>query len=168
MVTVVCGLRAGAHRTLRRRPLGASCSQRGVVLLEVLIAVLIFSLGVLGIVGLQAQSIRHVNDAQYRSEAIFLANAFISQMWSDDRTASSATYLADTYSDSSGGTGYVGLKEMVKTLPGSTMSTNWPKVTVQAGPSATSTLVTVTLFWQLPGESTPHNYTTAAILGRNP
>ncbi len=142
--------------------------QHGVMLLEVLMAVLIFSFGILGIVGLQAQSIRHVNDAQYRSEAIFLANSFVSQMWADDRTALDPAYLGATYSDSGGGSGYQALQEMVKTLPGATLSGNAPTVTVGPGPSTTSTLVTVTVFWQLPGESKPHNYQTTAIIGRNP
>lgn len=142
--------------------------QHGVMLLEVLIAVLIFSFGILGIVGLQAQSIRHVNDAQYRSEAVFLANAFVSQMWADDRTASDATYLDTTYSDAGGGTGYKAFYEMVQRLPGAGLSGNAPTVKVEAGPSATSTLVTVTVFWQLPGEAAPHNYSTTAIIGRNP
>jgi type IV pilus assembly protein PilV len=142
--------------------------QQGVMLLEVLIAILIFSFGILGIVGLQAQSIRHVNDAQYRSEAIFLANAFVSQMWADDRTsASDPTYLDTTYSDAGGGAGYKAFYEMVQSLPGAAISGNAPTVTFEAGPSTTSTLVTVTVFWQLPGESTPHNYSTTTVIGLN-
>jgi len=73
------------------------------MLLEVLIAVMVFSIGILGIVGLQAASIRHVNDAQYRGEAIFLANALVSQMWADDRTAADPSYLDATYGDSGSG-----------------------------------------------------------------
>ena len=57
---------------------------------------------------------------------------------------------------------------MVQTLPGAGLSGNAPTVKVAAGPSATSTEVTVTVFWQLPGESGPHNYSTTAIIGRNP
>lgn len=58
-------------------------SQRGVVLLESLIAVLIFSLGVLGIVGLQATMIKSTADAKYRAEASLIAQQRIGQMWAD-------------------------------------------------------------------------------------
>jgi type IV pilus assembly protein PilV len=130
------------------------------MLLESLIAILIFSFGILGIVGLQAQSIRHVNDMQYRGEAIFLANSLISQMWTDDRST-----LASKYTGT--GAGYTAFRDLVKRLPGADLSVNAPTVTIAAGPSTTSNVVTVTVFWQLPGEPTPHNYSTTAVVGFN-
>jgi type IV pilus assembly protein PilV len=142
--------------------------QRGMMLLEVLIAVMVFSIGILGIVGLQAASIRHVNDAQYRGEAIFLANALVSQMWADDRTATTPAYLDATYGDSGSGTGYAAFKEMVKRLPGTELSGNAPAIKVAPGPTPTSSVVTVTVFWQLPGEPSAHNFSTSAVIGRNP
>jgi len=156
-----------------RRPLRAfsGCSpkgQRGLMLLEVLIAVMVFSIGILGIVGLQAASIRHVNDAQYRGEAIFLANALVSQMWADDRTAADPSYLDATYGDSGSGAGYAAFKEMVTRLPGAHLSGNAPAVKVAPGPTTTSSVVTVTVFWQLPGEQAAHNFSTSAVIGRNP
>jgi len=168
MVTTLHRLRAGGHARCRDTAGRARARQTGAMLLEVLIAILIFSFGILGIVGLQAQSIRHVNEAQYRSEAIFLANAFVSQIWADDRTSvADPTYLTTTYSDAGGGAGYLAFYEMVQTLPGAALSGNAPTVTFAAGPSTTSTLVTVTVFWQLPGETTPHNYSTTAVIGLN-
>ncbi len=143
-------------------------TQRGMMLLEVLIAVMVFSIGILGIVGLQAASIRHVNDAQYRGEAIFLANALVSQMWADDHTATNPTYLDATYGDSGSGSGYAAFKEMVRRLPGTELSGNAPAIKVAPGPTPTSSVVTVTVFWQLPGEPTAHNFSTSAVIGRNP
>lgn len=58
-------------------------SQTGVVLLEALIAILIFSLGVLGIVGLQATMIKSTSDAKYRSEASHVAQKKVGEMWAD-------------------------------------------------------------------------------------
>ena len=55
--------------------------QTGSYLLEALIAILIFSFGVLGLIGLLGSSIRITNDARYRSEAANLANAMIAEMW---------------------------------------------------------------------------------------
>src|SRR5437762_14185861 len=66
--------------------------QRGAYLLEALIGILSFSLGILGIVGLQAQAIRFTNDAEFRAEAVYLANSLISQMWADDRRTLKANY----------------------------------------------------------------------------
>jgi type IV pilus assembly protein PilV len=43
-------------------------TQTGAFLLEALIGILIFSLGILGIVGLQARAIRFTNDAEYLAD----------------------------------------------------------------------------------------------------
>lgn len=58
-------------------------SQSGAMLLEALIAILIFSLGILAVIGLQAQSIRNSAEAKYRSDASYLANQLIGRMWAD-------------------------------------------------------------------------------------
>ncbi|MEO8297441.1 MAG: pilus assembly protein PilV [Burkholderiales bacterium] len=52
-------------------------------MLEALIALLIFSLGVLGLVGLQASLARATSSSKYRAEASFLANELIGTMWTD-------------------------------------------------------------------------------------
>jgi type IV pilus assembly protein PilV len=58
-------------------------SQGGIMLLEALIAILIFSLGILAIIGLQAQSVRNSAEAKYRADASFLANQIVGRMWAD-------------------------------------------------------------------------------------
>lgn len=55
--------------------------QSGVMLLEALIGLLIFSIGILAMIGMQAISIKNSASATYRSEASYLANQIISQMW---------------------------------------------------------------------------------------
>lgn len=57
--------------------------QSGVMLLEALIGILIFSIGILAIVGLQAASVKNQADAKYRAEASYFANQIIAQMWGD-------------------------------------------------------------------------------------
>jgi type IV pilus assembly protein PilV len=59
--------------------------QRGVMLLEVLIALLIFALGVLGLVGLQARAARDSSQTKYRADATLLANDLLGQMWLTSR-----------------------------------------------------------------------------------
>ena len=66
--------------------------QSGAYLLEALIGILIFSLGVLGIVGLQAASLRASSDAGLRAEAVFAANQYIGQMWADNEDNLVADY----------------------------------------------------------------------------
>lgn len=53
----------------------------GVALLEVLIALLIFSFGILGLIGLQARAISVSTDAGDRNRAALLANDIASTMW---------------------------------------------------------------------------------------
>ena len=60
-------------------------SQSGVMLLEALIAILIFSLGVLGVVAMQASAVSASRDAQYRAIAGQLAEELIGQMLSGNR-----------------------------------------------------------------------------------
>jgi type IV pilus assembly protein PilV len=57
--------------------------QSGVMLLEALIGILIFSIGILAIVGLQAASVKNQADAKYRADASYFANQIIGQMWLD-------------------------------------------------------------------------------------
>ena len=138
-------------------------AQHGGFLLEALIAILIVSFGILGIVGLQAQSIRHVNDAQYRSEAIYLANSVVSRMWTDD-----VTTIKANYDSTLGGAGYLAFKNEVQMLPGASLKD--PKILFDPAPtSAQSETVTVIVYWLEPGETGGmHEFRTDAIIGNNP
>jgi type IV pilus assembly protein PilV len=64
----------------RKTPLSLASSEPGFFLLEALIAMLIFSLGVLGMVALGTVAIGAQNDAQYRTEAANFASDIASQM----------------------------------------------------------------------------------------
>jgi len=52
-------------------------------LLEVLVAILIFSFGILGLVGLQANMINEQSAAKYRSDAGYLAGELTGLIWAD-------------------------------------------------------------------------------------
>jgi type IV pilus assembly protein PilV len=117
-------------------------AQHGVALLEALVGILIFSIGILAMMGLQAQSIRNTVEAKYRNEAAYLANQIVGQMWVD--RANMPDY------DTTAGTPNVNMTawrtRVASTLPGITVGgANSPTITV-AGPQ-----VTVTLFWKMPG-----------------
>jgi type IV pilus assembly protein PilV len=63
----------------KRTPVPAS--QRGVVLIEVLVAALIFAIGILAVIGLQAAAIANVADAKYRVDASEVANQVLGSLW---------------------------------------------------------------------------------------
>ena len=142
-------------------------AQQGAFLLEALIGILIFSLGILGIVGLQAQAIRFTNDSEYRAEAVYLANSLISQMWSDKRTT-----LRTNYDSVVGGPKYLLFKaDVLSRLPGASIPGN-PVVKVDTpdlppAVTKTSSVVQVQIFWQMPGEPTQHSYITTGVVGQN-
>ncbi|HJW24421.1 MAG TPA: hypothetical protein VJ576_05935 [Rhodocyclaceae bacterium] len=48
-----------------------------------MISILIFSISILALVGLQAAMNRNTVEAKYRAEASYLANQLVGQMWSD-------------------------------------------------------------------------------------
>lgn len=132
--------------------------QSGIVLLEGLLAILIFSIGILAMVGLQAVSIKNSTDAKYRNEAAFFANQVIGQMWADNRTSLSTNYASPS------GTKYVVWRDEVKNattgLPGA--AANLPTITFGA-----SNLVTVTVFWQAPQDNRLHNHVAVAQINGN-
>ncbi|MGM9488807.1 type IV pilus modification protein PilV [Ideonella sp. YS5] len=76
---------------------------RGFTLIEVLVSLLVFSVGILGMAGLQAMSTRTSVDASERSRAALMANELIAQMWqardtslSEDVVQAWGDRLADT------------------------------------------------------------------------
>jgi type IV pilus assembly protein PilV len=134
-----------------KMPIDLANNQRGVMLLEALISILIFSIGILAIVGLQASSIKLASDSKYRSDASLLANRFIGQMWLAN---SSPSFVADF---STGGTQYLAWynSSVAATLPVTGVSA--PAVTiVQSSVAAASTVsstVTIDIYWSVPGET---------------
>ena len=71
----------GAHRApsgLSRRAL-----TRGVALIEALVALLVFSVGILGAVGMQTSMLHAQVSIKARADAAMLANELIGLMWGD-------------------------------------------------------------------------------------
>lgn len=55
--------------------------QRGVMLLEALIGLMIFSIGILAMIGMQAASYSAAADAKHRADAAAFANDIIAEIW---------------------------------------------------------------------------------------
>ncbi len=148
---------------------GRPAAQRGSMLLEALIALLLFSMGILGLMGLQAVAVKNTADAKYRTEAAFLANQIIGQMWADN-PANLAAYahnpttagncnFGGTASTNANVTAWLGNASTKGTvtgsLPGATSALQ--QITIGA-----NNLVTVTICWQGPQETVAHNYVAVA------
>jgi len=135
--------------------------ERGSFLLEGLISLLIFSFGILGLVGLLGTSIRASNDARYRTEAINLANAIVGDMWTTQAVDLDTQF-------GSGGTKLTAWQTYAAGLLPSATGTNAPQIDLaQPGLSSQSRSVVVTIFWQLPGETQRHRVLLTAQIGKN-
>ena len=117
--------------------------QQGVMLLEALIGILIFSIGILAMLGMQATAMRATVDAKYRAEAGYLANQIVGTMWVD--RANLASY--DTTSGA-GNTHLTAWENQVSTQLPNASGANAPTIAVSG------TQVTVTVKWKRPGEVT--------------
>ena len=117
-------------------------SQSGIAILESLIALLIFSMGILAIVGLQGFMLKGTSDAKNRSDASVIAQRRVAMMWADPRANPAALAVAYTEADTA-----------VPELPSGLRTTAFNAVVPDE--------VTVTVTWQLPG-GLRHNYSTNA------
>lgn len=130
-------------------------NQSGVMLIEALVGILIFSIGILALMGMQAVSMRATLDSKYRSEASFLANEIVGVMWSDP--ANLANY--DTTACTSTTACAAWMTKVQAQLPQATGS-NAPTISVA------SRQVTVTVKWMRPGETTASQHNIVAQIYR--
>lgn len=133
--------------------------QEGSALLEGLFAILIFSMGILAIVGLQYSAVKQSTDAKFRTDASLLANELIGKMWASDRTTATMQAAFSSSRNDSGvvipsGASYNTWKTKVAdTLPGIAGAINAPVVKISG-----AGLVEITIFWIKPGDSSPHKH----------
>ena len=121
------------------------------MLLEAMIGILIFAMGILALIGLQARAISSTTDANYRSQASFLVSDIIGQIWVDRTNMANYTYPAGSAPALN-----AWLARVNNELPGTLA--NPPQITVNAGTGQ----VTVVVRWQPPNASAPHSQTAIA------
>ena len=139
-------------------------SQSGVMLLEAVIAILIFSLGVLGVLGMQAMSISASRDAKYRADAALLAGEVLGKMWAGDRKGEvlKQRFVGDGAAGS--GTDYVAWKSRVVSILPGVESDALPVISITPGAYdavhkfSTASVVTVTVYWRAPNDQVRHQY----------
>lgn len=141
------------------KPIQSASRQKGVTLIESLLGILLFSVGILAVVGLQTVAVKTVAESKYRTDASFLANEIIGEMWANKSNVASYAYTS--------GTPPAVLSAWVtkvnNTLPGTVA--NPPTIAVAGN------AVTVTVFWQHPEEAKqtppppPHLHRVVASVG---
>lgn len=114
--------------------------QNGSVLIESLVALVIFSMGVLALVGLQSAMIKNSSDNRYRAEAQLIAQTHIANMMAYGGDA--ANYIAQVNKD-----------KIKSQLPNGTLTFS----------ALTNSMVTVTVGWQVPGGN-PHQVNASSYL----
>lgn len=147
-------MKTNSKRSLRN-------AQSGVMLLEALIGILIFSLGILAIVGMQAMGIKLASDSRDRAEASNLASQLVGQMWLNRAALASYQYVGS-------GTVPAALTTWVAQVDAALpdAAANRPIITVGASPLGASvgTQTTVTLRWRNPTEATVHQFVMTAYI----
>lgn len=144
-------------------------SQRGIFLIEALIGILIFSLGILALVAIQARAISIQSDAQYRIEAANLADQMVSQIWLNVNRSSPSMLQTSLLTfvhqpATSGNCNYAGAPSanpLVTTWAGAISSgpKSLPQSTQQIlVDTANYNQVIVTVCWQGPQDPVPHRH----------
>lgn len=136
------------------------------MLIEALIAILIFSIGVLGILGLHASAVKQSTDARYRAEAAYLADQLLGTMWVTDRKLNTLKTQFNSCGSSCAGW-YTWYNNVKAVLPGVDDSGDTkPVVDVDdAG------IVTISIYWRAPGEDSsddPRRYELQAQISLTP
>jgi type IV pilus assembly protein PilV len=145
-------------------------AQQGVMLIEALIAILIFSLGILGMVAMGSVAIAAQSDSQYRTEAANYANEIASEMAvvmaRGDYTAQLGNFAHQPAAGgycSFGGPASAnpvvvdwvnrisGATDPARRLPGATATSQ--QIMVDVTPGTGFNRVTITICWQPPSSA---------------
>ncbi len=77
---------------MQKQPMiSVKTSQNGIALIEALVAIAIFSFGILALVGLQALMLKSTTTSKMRSDASYIAQKRVGEMWAD--SANLANYI---------------------------------------------------------------------------
>ena len=159
-----------------------SARQRGFFLIEALVAILIFALGILGLVALGGTAVASQSDAQYRTDASNIADAIAGEMAMNIVRTTEATKFASlaAFSHQPGVTGYCSFSGAVATnaivkglvdraanlpvgtagLPGATAAMQQ----VSVAPFGTFNRVEITLCWKTASDAAPRKHTLVTYL----
>ncbi len=138
-------------------------NQGGMLLIEALFAILVFSLGVLALIGFQASAIRASSESRSRSDATLVANRILSDIWtgvpSSTLTAPPTPITAATL-NTFVANNLVAWQNAAKNLLPQSAVANPVVVSISNGVSDgtnTTQIVDVMIKWQAPGDPSQHH-----------
>lgn len=120
--------------------------QRGATLIEVLVAMFILAIGLLGLAGLQAVSTQSNQGAYYRSQATILANDIVDRMRANRTVALAGDYAISSFPTSSSSNAVSGTqaqRDLAEWL--NNLATSLPQGTGTI--STSSNIVTISIRW---------------------
>ena len=140
---------------------------QGVALLEGLFAILIFSMGVLAMLGMHVNAVNTASEAKFRTDAAFLTDQLLGELW-----VTSPTNLAN-YAYSGSGNPNAAVKPWVDqvkaTLPG---ATNFPPMVsvvastlyTSGGTTVNQYTITVTVRYRPPKTTNTRQHVATAVV----
>jgi type IV pilus assembly protein PilV len=138
--------------------------QQGAVLLEAMIAILIFSFGILAISGLQGAMVKNVTESNYRAEAAYIVQQQIGLMWTSPDTyvcvsAAGASAAAVSPVGSCSAATYNG-----ETID---VSARLPNGSLVVTRTPNTNTFEFDLTWLTPGDANTHRFITNASIDAN-
>ena len=147
-------------KTTSRRSLRNA--QSGVMLLEALIGILIFSLGILAMVSMQAMGIKLASDSRDRAEASNLASQLVGEMWLNRAALASYQYGGSGTAPAVLTTWVAQVNAALPDAAANPSHRHGRRQSRSAHRSASQT--TVTLRWRNPTETTVHQFVMTAYI----
>ncbi|MDR0770299.1 MAG: hypothetical protein LBE75_03760 [Burkholderiales bacterium] len=155
----------------------------GFMLVEVLVSILLFAVGILALVGLQARALTETSDVQYRTEAIHFAEAYAGRIWAASSGGLSGPEIDALFSGEAGkgGSHYAAFSSRLTGahgIPGAQAPTvrivdasrNFNNQSVDPPQAVTvpSVNVTITILWaDKENSEVVHRYTQTSSIGLN-
>ncbi|MFM7632403.1 MAG: hypothetical protein ACKO65_03455 [Betaproteobacteria bacterium] len=126
---------------------GLSSRNIGSALIESLLALLVFVVGLLSLLVLLTSTLKQTDNARYRTEASLLASDLVSRMWSGDRSLDALRARFDPVAEEY----QQWLTRVQASLPGVTQDKNQPNLVIDD-----TRTVSLTLRWQAASDTVQH------------
>ncbi|MFM7227912.1 MAG: hypothetical protein ACKO10_10290 [Betaproteobacteria bacterium] len=126
---------------------GLSSRNIGSALIESLLALLVFVVGLLSLLVLLTSTLKQTDNARYRTEASLLASDLVSRMWSGDRSLDALRARFDPVAEEY----QQWLTQVQASLPGVTQDKNQPNLVIDD-----TRTVSLTLRWQAASDTVQH------------
>lgn len=140
-------MRASSFRP-RRRPSRA----RGIALIEALVAILIFAIGIVGLVGLQAAMTRAQGTAKFRADAAYLGTEVLGKIWADRANIGQYDSLGANCGAHQPCADWI-----------AKVATALPQGAAQITTTPATGIVTLTVTWSTPSEGTHSHVLTSSV-----